>query len=109
MHDDTRHLAAVTSSPARPWWPYKVPEDVSDTALAVMSASALVLAFQDTTIAAQRAATVDEHVVDADLFDVLVDTRDRLAQEVHTRLLEVEHQTEYRRLRERAARPRLVV
>lgn len=93
------------------WWPYTVPEDVSDAALGTMRAAELVLAFQDTTTVVQRAAVAEteDHAdfVVAEVFEALVDTRDRIGREIHRRLLEVDHQAEYReRLALKLPRPR---
>lgn len=86
------------------WAPYTVPEDASDTALGIMAGPALVLAFQDTTTVVQRVAVDESDDVSDEDFEILLDIRSRLGQEILRRLLEVEYQAEYRRLRERGVR-----
>lgn len=102
---DSALAATIGSNPSRPWYPYLVPEDASDLALAMLDAPTLVLAFQDTVVvAAQRAAADEDGVTDE--FDALLDIRSRLADELCRRLEEIDHQTQYRRLLAQQPQPR---
>lgn len=96
--EDAALAATIGSNAERPWFPYLVPEDASETALAMLDTPTLVLAFQDTVIVAQRAATADDSEPVSDDFEVLLDIRSRLFHELVRRLEEVDYQTQYRRL-----------